>query len=97
MTLPDLQTTGPWIATFRDGPLADQDHDRVFAVGPIWEEIVLMQPRSSDLDYWVIVGGDGIPADLERVPWEGEVTYRLDEIETLIDAPAEVIAYYVQQ
>ena len=88
---------GPWIATFRDGPLAGQDHDRIFAVGPIWEEIVLMKPRSRDLDYWVIVGGDGIPADADRVPWEGEVIYRLDEIETLAEAPAEAVAYYRQQ
>jgi hypothetical protein len=87
---------GPWIATFRDGPLADQEHDRVFAVGPIWEQIVLMQPKSSDLDYWVIVGGDGIPTDDVRVPWEGEVIYRLADVIGMAGADGEPVAYYVQ-
>lgn len=96
--------TGPWIASFRDGPLTGQDNDRVFAVGPVWEEIVLVQvprdphqPMNPWADHWQIVGGDGIPPfETERVPWEGEVTYRLAEVWPLEDAMCEKVAYYVQ-
>lgn len=83
---------GPWIATFRDGPLADHDHDRIFAVGPIWQTITLVDlPGPQD---WAIVAGDGIPLEIPRTPWEGEVTYRLADIVPLAGADGEPVAYY---
>jgi hypothetical protein len=86
----EVWAAGPWIATFRDGPLADHDHDRVFAVGPIWEEMVLVELPG--LQGWQIVAGDGIPH--VRVPWEGEVAYRLDGVVGMAGADGEPVAYY---
>jgi len=96
------KSSGPWIATFRDGPLADRPPDRVFAVGPIWEEIVLVQfprnphqPMNPWAGGWSIVGGDGIPTfETERVPWDGEVVYRLDEVISEAGVDGEPVAYY---
>lgn len=97
MSLDSLRTAGPWIATFADGPLAGAHHDRMFAVGPIWEEIVLVE-LGTRAGEWSIVGGDGIPEfETERVPWEGEVTYRLDAVERGAGVDGEPIASYVKQ
>lgn len=87
----EVWAAGPWIATFRDGPLADHGHDRVFAVGPIWEEMILV--RLPGPQGWAIVGGDGIP-DLDRVPWDGEVAYQLLEVIPMAGADAEPVAQY---
>lgn len=93
---------GPWIATFRDGPLADHDQDRIFAVGPIWQRIVLVelpgdrhQPMNPWAGHWAIVAGDGIgETETPRVPWEGEVAYELADVVTLAGADGEPVAYY---
>jgi hypothetical protein len=93
---------GPWIATFRDGPLADHEHDRVFSVGPIWRSIVLVQlprdphqPMNPWHNRWTIVAGDGIgELDTPRVPWEGEVSYRLADVIPMAGMDGEPVAYY---
>jgi hypothetical protein len=42
-----------WIATFRDGPLRGRAHDRVFALGSIFEEMVFARMSDSDPKGWV--------------------------------------------
>lgn len=87
--LPDGHN-GPWVATFRDGPLADQSSDRVFAVGPIWQEIELA-PLSRH--GYVIVGGSNMPAS---EPWPGMVRYRLADVLPMAAGHGEPVAYYEQ-
>lgn len=73
-----MTTEFSWRAVFINGPCAGSA-DRVFAVGPPWAEMRLA-PIRPDPHGWTIVGGDGIP-ELDdapaRVPWTGEVAYRL--------------------
>lgn len=75
MTTTKAPWTGPWIARFRDGP--HRDTQRVWAVGPIWQQIVIapLPHRKS----WFIARGDGIPPfpGDEPEPWPGEVEYKL--------------------
>lgn len=68
--------TGPWVATFKDGPY--KGHTRWWAVGPVWNEIVLA-PVATDSSRSFICGGDGIPpVENEAVePWPYESPYRL--------------------
>jgi hypothetical protein len=84
---------GPWIATFRDGPLATHDQDRIFSVGPIRQGLYLMPNPGHDESWpWVLVGFD----DLEPVePWPGQVHYRLADVVTMAGADCEPVAYYV--
>ena len=50
--------TGPWVATFADGP--HKGERRVWAVGPVWQEIRLAPlPGHSKRSF--VAGGDGIP------------------------------------
>lgn len=85
-----------WIATFRNGPLAGNEHDRIFAVGDPWQEIRLAPMPAPH--GWQIVGGDGIPdPDIPHwkvVPWDGEVTYRLLETVTMAGMHGEPVACY---
>ena len=100
----EVWAAGPWIATFDDGPLA-YDDSRLFAVGPIWEEIVLVrvirdphQPMDPWAEHWTIVGGSGISEfETERVLWEGEVTYRLAEVVGMAGADGEPVAHYTAE
>jgi hypothetical protein len=80
----------PWVATFLDGPLTDHEHDRAFAVGPVWHTIILA-PIRVEQHGWTIVGGDGIPEYGEpREAWDGEVTYALDHV-------VDDVAYYASE
>lgn len=80
-----------WRATFVDGPC---HRDHVFLVGPPWRELILApmpEPHG-----WTIVAGDGIP-ELDdapaRVPWTGEVTYRL-VAERGVDSDGDLVVEY---
>lgn len=70
----DEQQHAPWIARFLDGPVAD-DGDRIFVVGPVWDEIELAPMPPGLTVKWCIVGGG--PLGRCEHPWPGQVTYRL--------------------
>jgi hypothetical protein len=83
-------TARPWVAVFDDGPCAGGP-EHVFVVGPVWDEIELApMPAETNLDHWVIVGGDQIGAC--EHPWPGQVTYRLDRLVIVNDA--DDVAHY---
>lgn len=85
--------SGSWIATFQDPPLDDHRHDRIFGVGPVWRRITLVEMPGPH--GWTIVAGDGIPDfHTPRVPWDGEVTYRLTNVVPLAGGDGEPVAYY---
>lgn len=78
---------GPWRATFRDGPLAGPDHDRLFAVGPVWTEMWLTRRPMTG---WFIVGGPwGAPVE----PWPEQVHYRLAYFWEPADGTDAIAAY----
>lgn len=83
----------PWAARFVGGPAAG-DADRTWAVGPVWSKVIVAPFESPARGkHWEIVGGDGIPED-GRVPWDGEVTYLLEEIAAAEDEHLRWIAFY---
>lgn len=84
-----------WIASFRDGPLAAPAYERVFAVRPIFAEMVFTpvpdRQAADGSEEWVLVGWDSLPVEQ---PWPGQVRYVLTEITTVDGADARPIAYY---
>lgn len=96
-----------WSARVADGPILDdvirgvEPVDRVFVVGEPWKTI-RFAPMPESLHrppHWVIVGGDGIDADLPlALPWPGEAVYRLSAVEPATgdgdDELVELIAIY---
>jgi hypothetical protein len=80
---------GPWIAVFRDGPVAEHGYDRVFSIGPVWSEIVLA-PFPPPHGYQ-IVGGGGLPPS---EPWPGQVRYVLAEVVATAGPRGEPVALY---
>jgi hypothetical protein len=83
---------GPWRARFLDGP--GRAHERLWAVGPPWERIVLTSFGRLTL---VVVDGDGFPYEPEREPWPDESTYELDHViatDGQDTMGAQAVAYY---
>lgn len=86
---------GPWCAKFKDGPLADPDMDRHFAVGPIMHEMVfapIPRHKPDEQLIWVLVAWDSWPVG---EPWDDQVRYQLVEIAGE-DDPGEPIAHFEQ-
>ena len=82
-----MSTAGPWRARFLDGP--GREHERHWAVGPVWQRIHIAHPGKWS---WVIVGGDGMPIDDTAEPWDDETIYELDHV---AEGPRdELLAYY---
>jgi hypothetical protein len=67
--------TGPWTATFADGPLAECGYDHHFIVGPVLRELVFIPADRLTRDpWWTLVGWDDCAPD---PAWSDQVAYRL--------------------
>lgn len=81
--------SGPWIATFVDGPAIGKENDRRWAVGPIHEDLYLM-PHPSRLPGYICVGYDEEPEE----PWPGQLHYtRFETLEAAGDE-GETVAQF---
>lgn len=78
MTDPPHTEPQGWVATFVDGPMADNNQERHFT-GHLSPELYFA-PAAVQWAKWMLVGaGEGLEPD---APWDGQVKYvALDEIE----------------
>jgi hypothetical protein len=84
----EIREPHPWVAKLLGGP-AGGPPDHLWAVGPVWAKIIVRKLPSRDphqpmnpwanTNTWMLVGGDGIPADAYW-PEPGDATYLLAEI-----------------